>query len=200
MANEKYYSKVIYGDTTLIDITSTTAEEADVASGKKFYKRDGSPAFGTNTKDCDTSDATVTASEILSGSIGYANGNKITGTMPNIGAQNGTISTVAEEISIQQGYHDGSGKVKINPTEQAKIIAGNIKLGVQLLGVTGTYDGGELIKATVGSATPALTSQVILPSSVGNYDYFTQFTVGAIPYTEVINEQGGYTATIGASA
>ena len=94
----------------------------------------------------------------------------------------------------------GGGSVYIDSTEQAKIIAGNIKNGVEILGVTGTYTGSELIKATAGSGTPAATSQVILPSSAGDYDYFTQFTIDAIPYSETDNAAGGKTVTIGAAS
>jgi hypothetical protein len=50
--------------------------------------------------------------------------------MPNRGAVTGTISAVNGEYTVQQGYHDGSGKVSIDSTEQAKIIASNIKSGV----------------------------------------------------------------------
>lgn len=40
-------NKVIYGGVTLIDLTGDDAVESDVASGKKFHKRDGSQATGT---------------------------------------------------------------------------------------------------------------------------------------------------------
>ena len=39
------------------------------------------------------------------------------------------------------GFHDGSGSVAIDSTEQDKIVPGNIKSGVEILGVTGTYSG-----------------------------------------------------------
>lgn len=38
---------VKYHNNTLIDLTDTTAVESDVASGKKFHKRDGTLATGT---------------------------------------------------------------------------------------------------------------------------------------------------------
>ena len=199
MANQ-YKNKVIYFGETLIDISDTTAVANKVAYGFKFYDASGAPVTGTSTFDADTSDANATASAILAGSTAYVNGAKITGTMPNIGAQNGTITTKAQQVTISQGYHDGSGKISISSTEQAKIVAGNIKNGVVILGVTGTYTGSELIKATTGSATPAKTSQTILPSSLGDYDYFTQFTVNAVPYTETDNAAGGVTVTIGSAA
>lgn len=192
----KIISKVIYDGDVLIDLTGDTVTAADVASGKTFHKPDGTIGTGTNTYDADTSDATAAAAEILSGKTAYANGNKVTGSMPNIGAQTGSITTKAQQVTISKGYHDGSGKVSIASAEQNKIVATNIKEGVQILGVTGTYTGSERIKATVGSGTPDTSSQIVLPSSEGDYDYFTQFTINAIPYTEVLNAAGGYTATI----
>lgn len=196
MANQ-YKNKVIYYGQTLIDISDTTAVANKVAYGYKFYDASGAPVTGTSTFDADTTDATAAASELLATKTAYVNGQKITGSMPNIGSQTGTITTKAQQISISQGYHDGGGKVSISSTEQAKIIAGNIKNGVTILGVQGTYTGAELIKATTGSGTPATTSQVILPSGSGDYDYFTQFTINAVPYTETDNAAGGVTVTIG---
>lgn len=40
-------NKVVYGATTLIDITDTTATESDVEYGKVFYKADGTRGVGT---------------------------------------------------------------------------------------------------------------------------------------------------------
>lgn len=197
MANEKAINKVIYGGQTLIDLTADTVEESKVLSPATFHKADGTIATGSCTYDADTSDATATAAEILNTKTAYKNGSKITGSMPNRGSQVSVIETAAQSITIQNGYHDGSGAVSIDSTEQAKIVAGNIRNGVTLLGVIGTYTGAELIKATTGSATPSTSSQTVLPSGSGDYDYFTQFTVAAIPYTEALNAAGGYTATIG---
>lgn len=187
-------NKVIYDGNTLIDLTGDTVQQNKVLSGYTFHYKDGTTKTGTCTYDAYTSDATASASEILATKTAYVNGSKVTGSMTNNGAVSGTISTVAGEYTVPTGYHDGSGKVKISSTEQAKIIAGNIKNGVQILGVTGTY-GGEQAVVQAKTATPTSSQQVILPD-VG-YDYLTQVTVNAIPYTETLNSAGGYTATIG---
>lgn len=195
MANE-YINKVVYGNTTLIDLTSDTMslDGSDLAYGKTAHGKDGSIVTGTSTKDSDTTDANATASEILSGKTAYVNKNKITGSMTNRGGVTGTISTVAGQYTIQSGYHDGSGKVGIDATEQLKIIESNIKSGVEILGVTGTYTG-EGVTAEAITVTPYTTQKVYLPPS--GYDYISQVTVNAITYTETLNASGGLTVQIG---
>ncbi len=195
MASNQYINKVIYGGQTLIDLTADDVAASDVLSGKKFHLPSGAPGTGTCPYDADTSDATAVAAEILATKTAYKNGSKLTGTMPNNGAVTGTISAKAEQYTVPQGYHDGSGKVSISATEQAKIIAGNIKAGIEILGVTGTY-AGDSISAQAKTATPTTAQQTILPDT--GYDYLSQVTVAAIPYTETDNTAGGKTVTIAA--
>ena len=192
-------NKVIYGGQVLIDLTDASLgkdDGAQILSGETAYGKDGEKITGTCTYDADTSDADASASEILNTKTAYVNGNKLTGTMPNRGAVSGTISTVAGTYTIQNGYHDGSGTVGLDSTEQAKIIAENIKEGVEILGVTGTYTG-EDIHAQAKTATPYTTSQTILPDT--GYDYLSQVTVEAIYYNESANAYGT-TVTIGTVA
>ena len=47
MANNENVNKVVYGDTTIMDITDTTAEASDVAAGEVFYTRSGARSVGT---------------------------------------------------------------------------------------------------------------------------------------------------------
>lgn len=190
-------NKIIFGNQTLIDLTDATLDKNDddqILSGGTAYGNDGEKITGSCTYNADTSDADVSASEVLSGKTFYgASGAKQTGTMPNRGAVSGTIDDVSTPYSIQAGYHDGSGTVGVDSTEAAKIIPGNIKDGVEILGVTGTYTG-EDIHAQSKTATPYTTQQVILPDT--GYDYLSQVTVSAIKYTETPN-QYGTTVTIG---
>ena len=191
----KTYNKIVYGGSTLIDLTADTVEASDVLKGKTFHAKSGEAKTGTCEYDANTSDATASASEILKDSTAYVGGAKVTGTMPNIGKQEGKITTKDQVISISAGYHDGSGSVKIDPTEQAKIIAGNIMQGVTILGVTGTLNpGSNVVIEASKTATPKTTSQTILPST--GKDALAQVVVEPIPYNEALNAAGGYTATI----
>ena len=148
MASNQYINKVIYGGNTLIDLTADDVTKASVLSGIKFHLPSGEATTGTCAYDADTSDANAVAAEILLNKTAYVNGTKLTGSMPNRGAVTGSITTVAGEYTIPQGYHDGSGKVSIDSTEQAKLIAANIREGITVLGVTGTMSGSEGVSAT----------------------------------------------------
>ena len=206
MANQ-YRNKVIYGGQTLIDLTGDditragdAVTRADVAAGKQFHLPTGEITTGTSTYDADTSDATAVAAEILSSKTAYKNGAKLTGTMPNRGQQTGAITTKAGSITLQQGYHDGSGSIAIDSAEQAKLIATNIREGITILGVEGSMSGSEDMAATSASITPYTTAQTITPADLGAYNAITQINVAAIAYTESDNAAGGVTVTIGTVA
>lgn len=198
MANNQYVNKVIYGGNTLIDLTGDDVTLSDVLSGKKFHLPSGANGVGTCTYDADTSDATAVAAEILTGKTAYKNGSKLTGTMPNRAAVSGSITTKTEEYTVPQGYHDGSGKVSIDSTEQAKIISDNIREGITILGVEGTMSGSEDMHAQAKTVTPGVSQQVVTPDSP-TYNCLSQVTVSAIPYTETDNVAGGKTVTIAAA-
>ena len=182
-------NKVIYGGTTLIDLTGDTVTTATLLSGTKAHDRSGAQITGTCTFDSDTSDATAQAAEILATKTAYVSGNKITGSMVNNGAVSASISSLTA-YTVPIGYHDGSGTVAVDSTN---ITAGNIKSGVTILGVLGTYTG-QSITTQSKTVTPTSSQQIVTADA--GYDYLAQVTVNAIPYVETANTYGT-TVTIG---
>lgn len=188
-------NKVVYGGKTLIDLTGDTVTEDKLLSGITAHGKDGELVTGVCTFDVDSNDATAAVAEILKGKTAYARGTKLVGTMPNNGAVTGKIITKDGSYTIPQGYHDGSGKVGIDATEQAKILAQNIREGVTILGVKGSMSGSEGVKAQTKTVIPSSVQQTILPDT--GYTHLSQVTVEKIPYVESENSAGGTTVTIG---
>lgn len=188
-------NKVIINGEVKINLSADTVEADKLIAGYTAHDSKGNQITGTNTFDADTSDATVSASEILSGKTAYKNGAKITGSMPNNEGISEDIDTVDESITVPLGFHDGSGKVSISAVEKAKIIPSNIKEGVQILGVTGIVEPSTAVTAETKEVTPSFVTQTVLPSE--GKDYLSQVTVKPIPVTEVEDSSGGTTITVG---
>ena len=112
------------------------------------------PKSGSGTATFyDTADGNITSADVLTGKTGYSATGPVSGSMANNGSTSGTISTKAGTVTIPAGYTSG-GTVSISSTEQAKVIASNIKSGVTLLGVSGTL---SLPTITQDSTTKVLT-------------------------------------------
>jgi hypothetical protein len=92
---------------------------------------------GGTAKFFDTADGDITSADVLTGKTGFSASGSVSGSMANNGSTSGTISTKAGTVTIPAGYTTG-GTVSISSTEQAKVIASNIKSGVTLLGVAGS--------------------------------------------------------------
>lgn len=92
---------------------------------------------GGTAKFYDTSSADITSEHVLTGKTAFGASGSVSGGMANNGSTSGTISTKAGTVSIPAGYTTG-GTVSISSTEQAKIIASNIKSGVTILGQAGS--------------------------------------------------------------
>lgn len=126
----------------------------------------------------ETSDATADPASVKDGETYYAGGEKKEGTMPVNGDVSGTISTKDGTVSIPAGHTTG-GTVGLSSTEKAKLIAGNIRQGVTVLGVTGSMSPSEGVNAQSKSVTPTKSQQVVQPDS--GYTHLSQVTVAAIP-------------------
>lgn len=190
-------SKVIYGGNVLIDLTGDSVTADKLLVGATAHGKDGEPVEGACSFDVDSSGATATEAEVLSGKTFARGGTMKTGTMPNNGAVDGVISTKAGKYTVPQGYHDGSGKVGIDEGEQAKLIPENIREGVTVLGVAGTMSGTEGARPQSVTVTPATTQKTVLPDAGQGFNYLSEVVVLAIPYTESANTAGGTTVTIG---
>lgn len=188
-------SKFVYGGEVKFDLTADTLTKDKALKGYTFHDAAGEEQTGTCEYDVNSSGATAAVAEVLAGKTFAAKGKINTGTMKNNGAVAGNISTKAGAYTVPQGYHDGSGKVQIASTEQAKLIPTNIRQGVSILGVTGTMSGTEGANAQSKTVTPTTTEQVVMPDN--GYNYLSQVTVAAIPYVESDNAAGGKTVTIG---
>lgn len=126
-------NKVIYGNTTLIDLTDSTAEAEDVASGQVFYNKSGVRTVGTGNYMNKVSNPT--ANDIL---VTDANGQAIDS---GVG-----ISSVAMSSDLPSQATDTTlGLVKLNPNESVEVNAnGQLTVGGRL----GQFSGGGVFYPT----------------------------------------------------
>lgn len=115
--------------------TGCNATAADIREGKTAYIR-GQLVTGTYV-EVDTTQATATAADILSGYTAYSKGTKITGTIPTYQGSN-IITPSASDFKIDKGYYIPQDITIIGSGELRAV---NIKKGVKIFGITGTYEG-----------------------------------------------------------
>ena len=119
----------------------------------------------------DTSDADATAANIQTGKTAYVNGVKITGSISSKAAESYTPGTADQTIAAGQ-YLSGAQTIK----GDANLVAGNIKSGVSIFGVAGTYvgsggSGGGIQAQHITSADEAITISGSGTVKVWGYGY-----------------------------
>lgn len=193
MANQ-FNNKIVLGDgTVLIDLTMDDVKPEHVQKGIKFHDKTGAEKTGTSTKTVDASDVTAEPAEVLAGET-FGRGNAVaTGTMPNNSGKN-VLVTGKAGTAIPRGYYDGAGTAKISEEDAVKLVPGNIKEGVTILGVTGEF-GADDISAQSKEVTPTFADQQISPDN--GYTFLSGVLVKAIPVLYTDNSAGGVTVTIG---
>lgn len=114
-------NKVVYGDTTVMDITDSTAEPSDVANGEVFYDRSGQRQVGTGNYMDKVSNPT--SGDVLTTD---ANGQAIDSGVD--------IDDVAMKSELPTQATDSTlGLVKLNPNESVELNAnGQLTVGGRL--------------------------------------------------------------------
>lgn len=126
------------GTVKISDTEKAKIIPANIKKGVTILGQTGTCEAGTTTSGTDTTDATASASDIRSGKTAYVNGRKLTGTIPNQTAQ--TIIPGTTDKTISSGkYLSGTQTIK----GDSKLVASNIKSGISIFGVTGTYTGSS---------------------------------------------------------
>ena len=115
-------AQTIKGDSNLI--------EGNIKSGVSIFGVTG------NYNGLNTADANAVEGDLLAGKTAYVNGKKITGTAPAKEAS--TITPTTSDQTVAAGTHlTGLLTIKGDPN----LIAANIKKGVTIFGIEGTYTG-----------------------------------------------------------
>lgn len=118
------------------------------------------------------SDADVTAGKMLSGIVGYTNNGKVIGSIQSQAAQ--TITPGASDKTIASGkYLSGTQTIK----GDANLLAENIKNGVSIFGVIGSFAGESSggSKTAQGTVTGAESGAVTIDTGLDNVSTFVLF-------------------------
>lgn len=109
------------------------------------------------SSEIDLSQLTLSSTDVKQG-IKYlkSDGTFGTGTLP---IQTGTITLTGTSATLPEGYYNGN-TVTLGNTDLANLVAANIKAGVPILGVTGSYTG-DLNVITSYHSTPQSSSDSI---------------------------------------
>ena len=143
------------------------ATASDVVSGKTFTSAAGLKVTGTNehTGGIDTSDATATAGDILSGKTAYVNGSKVTGSIAAKSASDITAS--GKTVTVPAGYYASSANKSVETATQA-----TPSISVDTSGkITATSEqSAGYVTAGTKSATKQLSTQAAQTITPGTED------------------------------
>ena len=143
------------------------AAAADVASGKTFTSAAGLKVTGTHecAAGLDTSDATATAGDILSGKTAYVNGSKVTGSIA--AKSESDITASGKTVTVPAGYYASSANKSVESATQA-----TPSISVDTSGkITATSEqSAGYVAAGTKSATKQLSTQAAQTITPGTED------------------------------
>lgn len=124
-------TQTILGDA---DLVST-----NIRSGVNIFGVEGA----TNVIDTTEVDNPASNANLLTGHVAFVNGGKITGSLPSLDAATYT-PTITNQVIVGQQFLQGSQTI----LGDTNLVADNIKNGVSIFGIEGTYSGGSTIVRT----------------------------------------------------
>ena len=141
MANNPYVNKVVYGNSTLIDLSQDTATQADVTQGKYFHLPTGERVQGTASPTIESLTVTPSTSQQTFNASGVDGYKPVTvnampsGTAGTPTATKGTVSnhqvTVTPSVTNTTGYITGGTKAGTAVTvTAAELASGNKSITV----------------------------------------------------------------------
>lgn len=151
------------GNQTILGDTNLTS--SNIKNGVTIFGIEG-----TMQEGIDTSDANATAADLLLNKTAYVNGEKITGTIELLGATE-YIPTTTNQI-INSGQYISEDQTILG---DANLVSENIKSGVIIFNVTGSYTGGSSSTSEVILLdTTTSTSQLDTLTNYGDKIYISE--------------------------
>lgn len=139
------------GNYTLQEKSITpTKSQQNVSADSGYYGLSAVTVAAIPDNYNDTSAVTAGAADVLANKVVVnADGETITGTMPNNGAVAKTLDTTTTSFTVPKGYHSGTGKVSITtetksatPTKSAQTItptSGKVLASVSVAAIPANY-------------------------------------------------------------
>lgn len=186
--NSNYYYLSYNGNNYILKFDEETNQFSIVLTNENLIVRNSLPIIQYNNQYIDFQQGDTEIGILYNGNqyltrdkyTGYTNralltGNTmydiahqiVAGTMPNNGDV--TITPTTSEQTKEQGYYNSLKVSAVTSAIDSNITPENIKSGVSILGVTGTYTGEVLLLNQVPTSNPDKLTYAVVVEDGGNY-------------------------------